>query len=60
MRAEGFSCSLDNGHSLERPRDKETAIFYQKNINFLPAINLFTKTFLIIKTLDTDPDWYSA
>ncbi len=30
MRAEGFSCSLDNGHPLWLPRDKSTAVFYQK------------------------------
>ncbi len=36
------------------PRDKQISIFDQKNINFLKLF--FFLQFLVIKTLDTDPN----
>ncbi len=51
--AECFSCSLDvvyGGLGI-----RKFAIFDQKNISLFQLLK-----FLIVKTLDTDPDWYSA
>ncbi len=44
LRAEGFSCSLN-------------VVYEVLGIRF-PAVNFFQ--FLVIKTLELDPDWYSA
>jgi hypothetical protein len=54
LKAEGFSCSLYV--LFGRPKDKQIAIFDQKNIVF-SAVNFFQ--FLVIKTLDLDPDPHS-
>ncbi len=58
MRAEGFYCSLD---VLYGGIGRSKLQFLKKKIHFFSAVNFFS-LFLVIKTLDPepDPDWYSA
>ncbi len=55
MTAEGFSCSLDvlyGGLGINKLQ-----FLIKKMSNFFPAVNCFK--FLVMKTLDSDPDGYS-